>query len=282
MESSRQSYKRNCKTERITLINYDNIPEELKSLNQWVCAFKDSKCPMKAWVNETASSTDIKSWSDFKTAHNSFQNKLYDYCGFVFADNGFVGIDIDNGFDDGLINSLGADIIEKCRSYTEISRSGRGVHIILKGDLPFKGKNNMKDVEIYKASRYFIMTGNVIIYHDIIENQEAINYVLEKYFPETQRENKSGNRFKLYQPEWNNALKDGKVRLRPDYPPVTVGGRNNSLTSLAGALYNLGYNKMQIFKEISYANSVACKPPLNDNELQSICNSITRYRRNSK
>ena len=167
------------------MVNYDNIPEELKKLDQWVCANDRSKVPMKAWENEAASSTNPETWSDFETALESYNQHYYDYCGFVFADNGYVGIDIDEGYDeDGLMSVLGADIVGKCHSYTEKSRSGHGFHILLRGTLPFKGKNNLAGVEIYKAARYFIMTGNTLLYREIIENQEAIDYVVEKYFPE--------------------------------------------------------------------------------------------------
>ena len=149
------------------MVNYDNIPEELKNLNQWVCASDNSKVPMKAWENEAASSTNPNTWSDFKTALDMVENRYYDYCGFVFADNGYVGIDIDNGYDeDGLMSVLGADIVGKCKSYTEKSRSGRGFHILLRGTLPFKGKNNLAGVEIYKAARYFIMTGDTLLYRE--------------------------------------------------------------------------------------------------------------------
>ena len=144
------------------MVCYDNIPEELRKLNQWVCAMNGSKVPMKAWENAAASSTNPDTWSDFDTALNSVNNQHYDYCGFVFADNGYVGIDIDCGYDeDDLMSVLGADIVGKCHSYTEKSRSGRGFHILLRGTLPFKGKNNLAGVEIYKAARYFIMTGEI-------------------------------------------------------------------------------------------------------------------------
>ena len=167
------------------MVNYDNIPEELKNLNQWVSAMDGNKVPMKSWENEAASSTNPETWSDFETALESYNQHYYDYCGFVFADNGYVGIDIDEGYDeDGLMSVLGADIVGKCHSYTEKSRSGRGFHTLLRGTLPFKGKNNLAGVEIYKAARYFIMTGNTLLYREIIENQEAIDYVVEKYFPE--------------------------------------------------------------------------------------------------
>lgn len=112
------------------MVYYDNIPEELKKLDQWVCANDGSKVPMKAWENEAASSTNPETWSDFETALESYNQHYYDYCGFVFADNGYVGIDIDEGYDeDGLMSVLGADIVGKCHSYTEKSRSGRGFHM---------------------------------------------------------------------------------------------------------------------------------------------------------
>lgn len=191
------------------MVYYDNIPEELKALNQWVCAIDGSKVPMKAWENEAASSTNPETWSDFETALESVNQNYYDYCGFVFADNGYVGIDIDCGYDDeGFLSVLGADIIGKCHSYTEKSRSGRGFHILLRGTLPFKGKNNLKGVEIYKSSRYFIMTGDVLLYSHIIENQEAIDYVVEKYFPEmrSSSDREIVGRDKIYSPVWEERL----------------------------------------------------------------------------
>ena len=85
--------------------HYENIPEELKTLAQWVCTRDGSKVPMKAFENEAASSTNSSTWSDFSTALNAVENGHYDYCGFVFNDNGIVGIDIDTGYDeDGLMS----------------------------------------------------------------------------------------------------------------------------------------------------------------------------------
>lgn len=263
-------------------MNYDNIPEELKQIDQWVCAFGGNKVPMKSWENKAASSVDPETWSDFKTAFDSVKNGYYDYCGFVFADNGYVGIDIDKGYDeDGLMSVLSADIVGKCHSYTEKSRSGKGFHILLRGDLPFKGKNNLAGVEIYKAARYFIMTGDTLLYREIIENQDAINYVVEKYFPESR--DSSGEvkvgRDKIYSPVWEEPIVNGRVKLRPVYPRIPDGCRNICLTSLAGMLHNQGYSKPQIYDELLYANTVACDPPLDSRELKTICNSVTRYKR---
>lgn len=260
-------------------MNLNNIPDELKNLRQWVCTKGDSKVPMRADYNSAASSTDEKSWTSFMTAMASVECGFYDYVGFVFNNNGIVGIDIDDGYtEDGFMSELAADIIGKCESYTEKSKSGRGFHILLKGELPFKGKNNLKGVEIYKSSRYFIMTGDTLLYHNIVESQEAIDYILEKYFPDM-REGESNRNLsnRIYTPKWEKPIE--KISLRPVYYPIPDGTRNISLTSIAGQWHNMGYGKEDIYRELLYVNSVACHPPLDVGEIQSIVNSVTRYKR---
>ena len=263
------------------MICYENVPATLKVLPQWVCTRGDSKVPMVAHALQTASSTDPDTWSTYDFAIDAVDKGYYDYCGFVFADNGLVGIDIDDGYDeDGFLSPLATDIIGKCKSYTEKSKSGRGFHIIVKGDIPFKGKNNLAGVEIYKTARYFIMTGDTLLFTDIEENQEAIDYILDKYFPDAraERDSAGGVGNKIYTPVWDKP-KDNRVKLRPTYPRIPDGCRNICLTSLAGMMHNIGYTKQQIYDELNYCNAVACDPPLDHNELQMICNSVTRYRR---
>lgn len=259
--------------------HYENIPEELKSLNQWVCANDDSKTPMRAFEYAAASSTDSFTWSDYDTALEAVTKGYYDYCGFVFNDNGIVGIDIDCGFDEfGLMTPLATDIIGHCKSYTEKSKSGRGFHILLKGTLPFKGKNNLAGVEIYRSSRYFIVTGDTLLYQDITENQEAVDYVVETYFANVRDEKSDRNGDRIYRPIWP-APKDGRIKVRPVYPEITSGSRNLCLASLAGSLHNMGYSRENILAELLYCNSTACNPPLDKSEIQTICNSITKYKR---
>lgn len=259
--------------------HFDNIPYELKELNQWVCTRGDSKAPRRAYMDGAASSTDASTWSSYFMAKSSVENGYNDHVGFVFNDNGIVGIDLDDAFDeDGFLTPLAADIIGRCESYTEKSKSGTGIHILLYGDLPFKGKNNLKGVEIYKTARYFILTGDTLLYNNMVENQDAIDYVIEKYFPEV-RESESNRPLsnRIYTPIWVKT--EGKIGLRPEYPPIPDGTRNISLTSLAGQWHSLGYNREEIYKELLYVNSIACNPPLDINEIQCITNSVTRYKR---
>jgi len=259
-------------------MNADNIPKELKELNQWVCAWGTSKVPMQAYKNKAASATKPETWSSFDMALFAVNRGWYDNLGFVFADNGIVGIDIDCGFDSNGITELCREIIGACKSYTEKSRSGRGVHILLKGTLPFKGKNNGAGVEIYQSGRYFLVTGDMLDYSEVIENQSAIDYVIDKYFPETEKESNTEYQQRIYSPVFGKP-ENGRINIRPKYPPITSGSRNLSLTSLAGQMHTQGYDKSTIYRELLYANREACKPPLFDREIESIVNSVTRYRR---
>lgn len=260
---------------------YRKIPDELKRLNQWVCAWNTSKCPMQSNVLKAASPSKPETWSTFQDAEDSVEVGNYEHIGFVFHNNGLVGIDLDRGFDEyGLMTPQCADIVKRCRSYTEKSKSGRGVHIILKGDLPFRGKNNRQGVEIYKDGRFFITTGKQILYSEIAENQDAIDYVVRTFFSADERQQKRGKPIvqKVYEPVWMKPQK-GHIPMRPEYPEILSGGRNLSLTSVAGGMWTAGFSRKQIYRELLKVNQTACKPPLSEAEVQLITKSITRYSR---
>lgn len=258
---------------------YDNIPEELRRLNQWVCANDCSKVPMQATRPYPASSTNPATWSSFEEAVGAVRDGYYDYIGFVFNDNGIVGIDLDDAMPYGIASPLATEIGHLCSSYTEISRSGTGLHIFVKGDIPFKGRNNLAGIEMYKTARFFIMTGEVLGFKYLINNQEALDVIVDKYFPETRESKSTAVTPRIYNPEWACPKGNKRIRVKPHYPTIPDGCRNICLTSLAGMMHSIGYTKGQIYRELQYANDTACKPPLDDGELKSICNSVTRYRR---
>lgn len=258
----------------------NHLPPEITALNQWVCVWNNSKTPMQATVRKGASSVDPTTWSDYETASNAVAAGIYDQVGFVFNNNGIVGIDIDCGFDeDGFLSEVSRDVVTRCQSYTEKSRSGRGIHVLTRGTLPFPGKNNRAGVEIYQSRRFFILTGDILICDKITENQAAIDYILDRYFPES-RDERTGQPTNavVYQP-LHTKPEGGSISLTPTYPPIPSGMRNLSLTSLAGQRHNQGYSKREIYRELLHANSVACTPPLSVSEIETIVNSVTRYRR---
>ena len=263
------------------MINYHIIPYELRMLKQWVCANEGSKVPMQATCPFPASSTNPATWSTFDEAVAAVEKGWYDYIGFVFNDNGIVGIDIDDGYtEEGFMTQLATDILGKCEGYTERSRSGRGFHIFVRGDIPFKGKNNLAGVEMYKTARFFIMTGDALWGRvQLVNDQDSLDYIVAKYFPETRETKVTAVTPRIYNPEWDCPKGCKRVRVKPHYPVIPDGCRNICLTSLAGMMHSIGYTKSQIYRELQYANNTACKPPLDDGELRSICNSVTRYRR---
>lgn len=258
---------------------YDLIPADLKAQMAWVNVRNGSKVPMQTTCFRGASSVLPDTWGSFDTAVENVEQGIYDGIGYVFHDDGYIGIDIDTAKDaDGFLNEMTIDIICRCKSYTELSRSHRGVHIILKGDLPFKGRNNRDGIEIYRTSRYFICTGERLYFADIVENQEAIDYIVDKYFADAPRESAASTPPRIYSPSYSRPV-EGKVRLRPDYTPITNGCRNISLTSLAGQLHTQGYNRDAIREELLYCNSVACTPPLPQSEINLIVRSVCKYAR---
>lgn len=254
------------------------IPLELQRIPQWVCAKNDSKAPFDPVNGRAASVARPETWGRYEQAVKRVDDGLADNVGFVFHQNGIVGIDIDDGWSDGFVSPKAAEIIRRCGSYTEVSRSGRGFHILLRGRLPFDGRNNRAGVEVYQTGRYFIMTGKTLIYTDIIDNQPAIDWLVETHFPDMREGGDKSARRRVYTPEWSLPV-DGSIPLRPDYPPIPAGTRNISLTSIGGAMWSNGYSKRDIRRELDRINRTACSPKLPDGEVAMIVASVTRYKR---
>ncbi|RZI62341.1 MAG: hypothetical protein EOP37_03295 [Rubrivivax sp.] len=81
--------------------------------------------------------------------------------GFAFLPgDGLIGVDIDGAIsDDGEISGLAQSVMRLCPGYTELSVSGRGMHIILAGELAEKFKSDAIGLEVYAGSQFFTCTG---------------------------------------------------------------------------------------------------------------------------
>jgi len=159
--------------------SYDKVPQELKSLKRWVLwkKVKDTKIPINAKNGYGAKSNDDDTWCSFDYALSKIEYYNCDGLGFMLG-NGYVGIDIDHAIDDKeLIN----EFINKINSYSEISQSKEGIHIICKGILP-KGTRRKGNIEMYDSARYFAMTGNVIDNHyEVRECNYELQELWKKY-----------------------------------------------------------------------------------------------------
>lgn len=149
--------------------NYNNIPQDLKKFNQWVCyklvfnqnKSENDKIPKNPNNGYNAKSNDRSTWSNFNTAVNAVQRYKFDGIGFML-DNGICGVDLDNVLDDNLqLDNKAIDIINTLDSYTEISPSGKGLHVLCFGEIP-KGRRRRDNIEMYSDGRFFTVTGRVL------------------------------------------------------------------------------------------------------------------------
>lgn len=181
--------------------DFKNIPEELQRVPHWIVWRKEeregkpTKVPYQ--VNgEMAQSNNKRTWSTFHTAVHTYRNGGYDGIGFMFSkEDPYIGIDIDHCIHDGEFSSLADEIIEMMDSYTELSPSGDGIHIIVKGELPVQkgtGKKNPElGLEIYRYGRYFTFTGNSQNVYEVVERTDELSLLFQKYFKDKENIKKS-------------------------------------------------------------------------------------------
>jgi putative DNA primase/helicase len=143
----------------------ENIPEELKARPQWVVwravGEKPDKVPYSARTSRKASSTDLMTWSTFEEALEAYDKGEYAGLGFVFSSGDpYTGIDLDDCVGEGgEIAPWALEIVRYFDSYTELSATGSGLHIIVRGDVPNRRKG---EVEVYSSKRFFTITGHVL------------------------------------------------------------------------------------------------------------------------
>ncbi len=173
------------------MIHIDNIPASLKNWPQWVVHNKD-KVPHNI-QGKRADITNSSQLSDFETAFSVYKTSLtqarrFSGIGFAFTKNDpFVGIDLDHCRDPetGKLEVWAQSILQQFNSYSEVSPSGKGLHIYIKGRLPktVSGRKKPK-IEIYQHDRYFTVTGNRMKDYpaEIMPRQEELNAFYSKTF----------------------------------------------------------------------------------------------------
>lgn len=157
-----------------------NIPSELHGLKQWVCWNGSDKIPINPYTGRNAMSNNPATWGTMDEAVNACEKYGLDGVGFMFA-NGYFGVDLDHCVDN---IDFCDEFVETLQSYAEYSKSGSGIHIICKGELP-AGARRKGNVEMYSSGRYFICTGRIYNpnYRHIIDCSESIKVLREKYLP---------------------------------------------------------------------------------------------------
>lgn len=146
----------------------DEIPPSLLDHDHWVCwrtqnrDGKTTKIPVNPASGHFASTTNADTWGSFETAHSFASDGSADGVGFVFTEaDSIVGVDLDDCRDPETeeCEPWATTIIEALNSYTEVSPSGTGYHVLVEGSLT--GERNRRDnVELYDDARFFTVTGD--------------------------------------------------------------------------------------------------------------------------
>ena len=174
-------------------IDTSKLPAELKWSRQWCIAGPD-KSPYSVYNGNLyrASVTDPKQWLDFQTALD-VANYYNVNVGYILSEkDSFTCIDLDV-VDAETQKAKGEQIdkekwttqeqlnrfwsiVQHFDSYTELSRSGKGLHIWIKGKI---GKGCRRDgVEVYSQERFIICTGNCIVDKPIEPRQELLEILV--------------------------------------------------------------------------------------------------------
>ena len=160
------------------LINfkYADIPNELKTLKNWVC-WSGDKLPKNPYNGSQAQANNPATWSNFEVAVEAVEKFNMSGIGFMFS-NGYFGVDLDKCIDNiDLID----EFVDTLGSYNEYSKSKNGVHILCRGKVP-DGATKKDNLEIYSAGRFFIMTGEKYKEHaKISECSETIKILHSRY-----------------------------------------------------------------------------------------------------
>lgn len=229
------------------------LPEELKQVRQWI-VWKGDKKPYSAVTMQSTGWQKPENWTSYSEALRVCRECGFKGIGFVFRFP-YVGIDLDDCIDDsGMMNDFAREITSSIDTYTEYSQSGRGLHLYCKVTEPIKPLKT-EGLEVYGEGRYFIVTGRELdAGQDQVTEQTAnIKALIAKYAPTRQPAGNQKGQTAIYE----------------------SGSRNNGLTAEVGRLFRF-YDK-PVVTELAFAlNKTICKPPLPDEEVLTIVNSISK------
>lgn len=174
---------------------YERLPSELKARKQWVLAAADgSPCIAGAEGLKRTSVHSSNEWYSFQEAIY-YASHFGTWIGFILtADDPFCVIDLDV-VDQESQQAKGRPIdpskwttqaeldryqhiVNAFASYTEISKSGKGLHIWIKGSV---GRGVRRDgVEVYSQERFMVCTGNVLHDSEILPGGDLLKALVSE------------------------------------------------------------------------------------------------------
>ena len=160
-----------------------NIPPELAEPKVWLQYYerKDSKCPTKkpSKCPTVKFGTDAEKAANCRTLPHILTERA-PQAGvqrLVMKDEGFVFVDLDGvrNPETEEVAEWARELIERLDSYTEISASGKGFHVVVRGSLPEDLHLDKNPVEIYSGNipnKLMAMTGNLYGLREEVEERQ--------------------------------------------------------------------------------------------------------------
>jgi len=184
------------------------LPAELTELAHWVCwryvqrpgEDKPTKVPVNARTSGNAMSNNPATWATFDEAVRCYDRNPGTVAGLGFMQQGtdLAGIDLDNCIDEaGTVAPWALAIIRRLDSYTEISPSGRGVRIFVRGTKPGRREKtgSTKRIELYdgQSVRFLTVTGERLpgCRRDIADRHDELARLYHEVFPKQAKTRKA-------------------------------------------------------------------------------------------
>ena len=170
---------------------------ELQPLNQWVVwkgeleAGKRKKVPYNPNYRNARASVKIpKSWGSLPDALTALQSGNFSGIGFIITPP-LSFIDLDHSYDRTtrtITDPKAPEIVQAMNSYTEVSPSGTGLHILAFGPLPGRGIHT--DIEMYGQERFTTITTDHLAEtpFTIERRQDALDSLYQRFAPVRENE----------------------------------------------------------------------------------------------
>src|SRR5215216_5690095 len=167
----------------------------VKKLAQWInWRYEErdgevTKVPICSHTGEQAAVDRPETWASYSEAVKACKEHGCGGIGFVFTeDDPYCGVDLDKCREpeSGEIEDWARELIEQLGSYTELSPSGTGVHILVKAQLPSGGRRKGR-IEMYDSGRFFTISGQHLpgTPKKIVERQVEVEALHRKVFGST-------------------------------------------------------------------------------------------------
>ena len=182
------------------------VPAELRAEPRWVCwrrverGGRATKAPVDARSGRMAKSTDAATWASFDEAAAAAGRLGCDGVGFVFGpDRAFTGLDLDHVIVGEELLPEYCWVVEEAGTYTEVSPSGDGLHLIFRGGKPDvatrcrRSQAGGQTVEMYDRDRFFTVTGDVFEGHgELAANPGVVERAYRTWIePDTEQDGRS-------------------------------------------------------------------------------------------